>query len=123
MFVRVRLAQQWNEAMITCIIRYHIDPTKKAQFEQYARTWGQTVPRCGADLVGFFAPYEGSITLAYGIYNVENLAAYEQYRARLAADPQGQENVAFAQRERFLLREDRTFLKIASAPHAQWVKP
>jgi hypothetical protein len=109
--------------MITCIIRYHIDPTKKAQFEQYARTWGQVVPRCGADLVGFFAPHEGSITLAYGIYHLESLAAYEQYRARLAADPGGLENAAFAQRERFLLQEDRTFLKIASAPHAQRVKP
>jgi hypothetical protein len=56
--------------MITCIIRYHIDPTKKAEFEQYARNWGQTIPRCGADLVGYFAPHEGSTTLAYGIYSV-----------------------------------------------------
>ena len=67
--------------MITCIIRYHIDPNKKAEFEQYARNWGQTIPRCGADLVGYFAPHEGSTTLAYGIYSVENLAAYEQYRS------------------------------------------
>jgi len=36
--------------MITCFIRYHIDPTKKAQFEQYARNWGQAIPRCGAGL-------------------------------------------------------------------------
>src|ERR1700741_1050835 len=106
--------------MITCIIRYGIDPAKGAAFEQYARNWGQAVPRCGADLVGFFAPHEGSITLAYGIYNVESFAADERDRARLGADPPGQENVAFAQRERFLVREDRTFLKIASAPHAQW---
>ena len=27
--------------MLTCIIRYQIDPTKKAQFEQYAHNWGQ----------------------------------------------------------------------------------
>ena len=109
--------------MITCIIRYHIDPTKKAEFEQYARNWGQAIPRCGADLVGYFAPHEGSTTLAYGIYSVESLAAYEQYKARLAADPLGRENYEFAKRERFLLREDRTFLKLASAPHGAWVKP
>jgi NIPSNAP len=108
--------------MITCVIRYRIDPTKKAEFERYARNWGQAVPRCGADLVGFFAPDEGSTTLAYGIYSVENLAAYEQYRMRLAADPLGRENYEFATREGFLLREDRTFVKLASAPHGSLVK-
>ncbi|MCR9156995.1 MAG: NIPSNAP family protein [Rhodobacteraceae bacterium] len=102
--------------MLTCIIRYQIDPAKKAQFETYARNWGQAIPRCGADLIGYFAPHEGSSTLAYGIYNIENLAQYEAYRARLAADPLGQENYAFAQSERFLLREDRTFLKLCSTP-------
>jgi hypothetical protein len=58
--------------MITCFIRYHIDPTKKTQFEQYARNWGEAIPRCGADLIGYFAPHEGSSILAYGIYNIEN---------------------------------------------------
>ena len=107
--------------MITCIIRYQIDPYKKAEFEQYARNWGQAIPRC-ADLVGYFAPHEGSATLAYGIYSVESLAAYEQYRVRLAADPLGRENYAFAKRERFVLREDRTFLKLTSSPHATLVR-
>ena len=103
--------------MLTCIIRYHIDPTKRAQFETYAQNWGQAIPRCGGDLIGYFAPHEGSSTLAYGIYNIESLADYECYRERLAQDPLGRENYEFAQQERFLLREDRTFLKLASAPH------
>lgn len=103
--------------MLTCFIRYHIDPTKKALFERYARNWGEAIPRCGGELIGYFAPHEGSSTLAYGVYNIESLAAYEAYRARLATDPLGRENYAFAQAEKFLLREDRTFLKLASAPH------
>ena len=103
--------------MLTCIIRYHIDPTKKAQFEQYARNWGQAIPRNGADLIGYYAPHEGSATLAYGIYNIPSLAAYEAYRERLKADPLGRENYEFSQRERFILRENRTFMKLASAPH------
>lgn len=103
--------------MLTCIIKYHIDPSKKAAFEQYARNWGQAIPRCGADLIGYYAPHEGSSTLAYGIYNIPDLAAYEAYRARLAADPLGRENYEFAQSENFLLREDRTFLKLVSTPH------
>ena len=109
--------------MLTCFIRYHIDPTRKQQFAQYARNWGEAIPRCGGDLIGYFAPHEGSTTLAYGVYNIENLAEYEAYRARLANDPLGQENYRFAQKERFLLREDRTFLKLVSAPHRQLVKP
>ena len=100
--------------MITCFIQYQIDPTKKAQFEQYARNWGEAIPRNGADLIGYYAPHEGSSTLAYGVYNIDSLAAYEAYRARLAADPLGRENYEFAMEEKFILREDRTFLKLAS---------
>jgi hypothetical protein len=103
--------------MLTCIIRYHIDPTKTEQFTQYARNWGQAIPRCGAELIGYFAPHEGSSTLAYGIYNVASLAEYEAYRACLAADPLGRRNYEFARSEKFLLREDRTFLKRVSTPH------
>ena len=97
--------------MLTCIIKYQIDPTKTDQFRDYARNWNIAIPRCGADLVGYFAPHEGSSTLAYGIYNIDSLAGYEAYRARLAADPLGRENYAFAQANRFILREDRTWLK------------
>ena len=104
--------------MLTCIIKYHIDPTKKAQFEAYARNWGQPIPRNGADLIGYYAPHEGSSTLAYGIYNIPSLAAYETYRERLATDPLGRENYDFAMREKFILREDRTFLRLTSNPHA-----
>ena len=103
--------------MLTCIIRYDIDPTKHDAFRQYARNWGTAIPRCGADLVGYYAPHEGSSTLAYGIYNIPSLAAYEAYRARLAEDPLGRENYAFAQSEKFILREDRTWHTLASAPH------
>ncbi len=100
--------------MLTCIIKYQIDPTKKTQFEQYSRNWCEAIPRCGADLIGYYSPHEGSSTLAYGIYNIPSLADYEQYRSRLAADPIGKENYAFAQQEKFLLREDRTFLKLVT---------
>ncbi len=109
--------------MLTCIIRYHIDPTRKSLFELYARNWGEAIPRCGADLIGYYAPCEGSSALAYGIYNVASLADYEQYRKRLAQDPLGRENYEFAQREKFLLREDRTFLTLASGPHDRVSKP
>lgn len=107
---------------ITCFIHYEIDPGRIEAFEQYARNWGQAIPRAGADLIGYFAPHEGSATTAYAAYNIESLAAYEAYRARLAQDPLGRENFAFARRERFILKEDRIFLRLVSAPHAPLVK-
>ena len=108
---------------ITCFIRYEIDPFQKEAFEQYARNWGEAIPRCGADLIGYFAPHEGSATTAYGVYTVDSLAAYETYRARLAADPLGRENYAFARERRFIRREDRIFLTLASAPHGKRTGP
>ncbi len=50
--------------MITCVIKYEIDPYKVEAFEEYARRWGQAIPQCGAELIGYFAPHEGSATTA-----------------------------------------------------------
>lgn len=109
--------------MITCIIRYEIDPFAREKFAAYSSNWGEAIPRCGADLVGYFAPHEGSATTAYGIYHIESLAAYEAYRARLAADPLGKANYEFARKERFILKEDRLFLKNVSDRPALLVQP
>ena len=43
--------------MITCFIRYQIDSAKRDQFIQYAQNWEQAIPRCGADLIGYYAPH------------------------------------------------------------------
>ena len=109
--------------MITCFIRYELDPFKQAAFDEYARNWGQAIPRCGADLIGYFAPHEGSATTAYGIYHIESLAAYEAYRTRLRADALGRANYEFAKREQFIKREDRIFLRLASGQHAARIQP
>ena len=109
--------------MITCFIRYDLDPNKREQFDEYARRWGQAIPECGADLIGYFSPHEGSATTAYGLYSVESLAAYEAYRARLREHPLGRENFAFAKREQFIRQEDRIFLRLSSSPHALVVAP
>jgi hypothetical protein len=109
--------------MITCFIRYELEPHAQEAFAEYARNWGQAIPRGGADLIGYFAPHEGSATTGYGVYSLPDLAAYEAYRARLRDDPLARDNFAFAQKERFIRREDRLFLKLVSAPHAPLVRP
>ena len=95
--------------MITCFIRYEIDPFQREAFAEYARRWGQIIPRCGGHLLGYFLPHEGSNYEAWGLIGFDSLAAYEAYRARLRADPEGRANFALAQEKRFILREERTF--------------
>ena len=97
---------------IACLIRYEINPFQRAQFEQYARTWGRIIPRCGGHLIGYFLPHEGTNDIAWGIIAFDSLAAYEAYRAGLKADDAGCANFAFAATERFIIREERTFLEI-----------
>ena len=42
---------------------------------------------------------------------LSDAAAYESYRARLKADEVGAANFRFAEAERFILSEERTFLR------------
>ena len=95
--------------MITCFIRYEIDPFQREAFADYARRWGQIIPRCGGHLLGYFVPHEGSNYEAWGLIGFDSLAAYEAYRARLRTDPEGRANFALAQDKRFILREERSF--------------
>ena len=94
--------------MITCVIIHDIDPDRREPFAQYAR-------RRGADLVGCFAPHEGSTSTAHGISSRPPLAGHEASRARPAAGPPGRETCEFAKRDGFLRRESRLFVKSASA--------
>ena len=95
---------------IVCCIRYVLDPFKREAFEIYARRWQTIIPKCGGDLIGYFMPHEGTNNIALALIGFDSLAAYEAYRARLKADPQGSANFMFAEEQRFILSEERTFL-------------
>src|ERR1700737_5491418 len=96
---------------VTCCIRYVIDPFKRDAFEVYARNWQTIIPVCGGDLLGYFLPHEGTNNIALALISFESLTAYETYRARLRADDAGMANFRFAEEERFILSEERTFLR------------
>ena len=96
---------------VTVFIRYVIDPFQRDAFAEYARNWGRIIPKCGGRLVGYFLPHEGTNNIAWGLISFDSLAAYEAYRARLKADPEGAANFRFAQEKRFILSEERTFLE------------
>jgi NIPSNAP len=96
---------------VTVFIRYQIDPFQRPAFEAYARNWLHIIPRLGGDLNGYWMPHEGTNNIVFGVISFDSLAAYESYRARLKADPEALANFAEAQRCRFILGEERTFLR------------
>jgi hypothetical protein len=57
-------------------------------------------------------PHEGTDNIAYGLISFDSLAAYEAYRTRLKADPGGAANFRLAREQRFILSEERTFLRL-----------
>lgn len=108
---------------ITCFIRYELDPFQLEAFREYAESWGRIIPRCGGNLVGYFLPHEGTNDVAWGLISFASLAAYEAYRTRLRADPEGLANFAFARERRFIRREERSFLEDVAATLARPSEP
>jgi hypothetical protein len=104
---------------IVCHIRYEIDPYKRELFERYARTWLTVIPANGGTLLGYFMPSEGTNYVAHAMIGFESLAAYEKYRARLRVDPASIANFEFAQREKFIMREEREWLEPVRAGHRE----
>ena len=96
---------------VTCCIRYVIDPHKRDAFEDYARRWSAIIPKSGGGLIGYFMPHEGTNNIAIALVSFDSLAAYETYRAHIKSDAEGKATFAFAERERFILSEERTFLR------------
>ncbi len=108
---------------ITCFIRYEIDPFQREAFRAYAEAWGRIIPRCGGHLLGYFLPSEGTNYEAWGLIAFASLADYEAYRARLKADPEGRANFEVAQRQRFILREERSFTEAVAGTLARPALP
>jgi len=104
--------------MITCIIRYQIDPFQRDVFKTYAENWGRIIPRCGGHLVGYFLPHEGTNDVAWGLIAFDSLVAYETYRARLRSDSEALANFALAQSKRIILREERNFVHVVEGTFA-----
>jgi NIPSNAP len=100
--------------IVTVFIRYQLDPYKRDGFEDYARRWLKIIPKCGGNVVGYWMPHEGTDNIAYGLISFESLAACEAYRARLKSDKNGAANFALAQKERFIVSEERSFLRQVS---------
>lgn len=100
--------------MITCCIQYELDPWRIEAFEDYARRWPPIIERCGGTLLGYWLPKEGANDFALALIDFPSLADYEQYRSRLAVDPDAQANVADMRAAGCIRAERRSFVRRSS---------
>jgi hypothetical protein len=99
--------------MMTLCIRYTLDPNKLAHFKSYVEAELEPIRRSGGRIVGYFLPtdFAGPTNEALGLIDVRDLAAYEQYRAALALDPEHKTNVARLVQSGAVLAMYRSFIR------------
>lgn len=82
--------------MLTLCIKYTFDPGHLADFRTYVEAEQPVIERSGGRIVGYFLPtdFAGATNEAIGLIDLPSLSAYEQYRQKLADDPEHQKNIA-----------------------------
>ena len=97
--------------MVTCYLRYIVDPLKLAEFEKYARMWIPLVEKFGGKHHGYFMPSEGANNVALALFSFASLAAYETYRQKAAVDADCQAAMRFYQETQCFLSYERSFFR------------
>ncbi|KPN64674.1 MULTISPECIES: NIPSNAP family protein [Rhodobacterales] len=97
--------------MITCYVRYELNPDKIDEFEEYARMWVPLVEKHGGTHHGYYLPHESANDLAVTLFSFPSLAAYEEYRTASKNDPECQKAFEFAEKMNSIRRYDRQFLR------------
>lgn len=100
-----------SKKMITCFIKYTLDPGKIGQFEHYGNMWIPLVNKFGGQHLGYFLPHEGANNVGYALFNFPSLADYEQYRIKSMNDPECIEAYEFARASNCIISYERNFLK------------
>lgn len=97
--------------MVTCYLRYVLDPYKLSEFEHYGRLWIPLVTRFGGQHHGYFLPSEGANNIALAMFTFPSLAAYERYREDSMKDPECLAAFQYAQDTQCILSYERSFFR------------
>jgi hypothetical protein len=112
--------------LITCFLRYVIEPDRLTEFEQYARTWMHLIERFGGTHHGYFVAdetpasaafsfpgigEEGAANIAIALFSFPSLEAYETYREKVAFDPECHAATARYEATKFFTGYERTFMR------------
>ncbi|MBT2788623.1 MULTISPECIES: NIPSNAP family protein [unclassified Halomonas] len=97
--------------MVTCYLRYIVDPYQLNEFECYAKLWIPLVEKFGGQHHGYFLPSEGASNVALALFTFPSFAAYEQYRLESFDDPECQAAFKYAEDTRCILSYERSFFR------------
>ena len=97
--------------MITCFLRYQVDPAKLSEFRVYAAQWLVLVQRFGGLHHGYFLPSEGANDIALALFSFPSLAEYEKYRLAAADDPECERAYRKAQESGCIINYKRIFFQ------------
>ncbi len=97
--------------MITCYLRYVVDPFKLNEFEHYAKLWIPLVEKFEGKHNGYFLPHEGASNIAYALFTFPSLADYENYRAKAADDTECQAAMKYYEDTKCYLSYERSFMR------------
>ena len=97
--------------MITCYLRYVIDPYKVAEFEQYGRMAIPLVTKFHGVHHGYFVPHEGPSNIGLALFTFPSLAEYERYRTVIHGDEAASKAWRFAEDTRCIVSFERSFMQ------------
>ena len=97
--------------MVTCFIKYIIDPYKLTEFEAYAKMWIPLVNQFGGDHNGYFLPSEGASNIALALFTFPSLADYEKYRCESFQDKECLAAFKYAEETQCIISYERSFFK------------
>jgi len=115
--------------MLTCFIRYVVDPGKLSEFKEYAQAWISLIEKYGGTHHGYFIPAEagdilpdatfsfpglgseGPGNIAVSLFSFPSVEAYESYRKEVAGDDACKATTARFNETKCFLSYERNFLK------------
>jgi len=112
--------------LITCFLRYTIDPEKLVEFEHYASVWMRLIEKYGGTHHGYFVPgdapplaefsfpsvgEEGQGNVAVALFSFPTVAAYETYRREVANDPECLAVTRHYEQTKCFTKYERTFMR------------
>ncbi|WP_431166161.1 NIPSNAP family protein [Tenacibaculum halocynthiae] len=97
--------------MITCYLKYTIDPFKVEEFKKYAKMWIPLVEKFEGIHHGYFLPHESANNIAVALFSFKSLSMYEKYRIDSETDIACIKAYKFANKGQFIISYERNFLK------------
>ena len=97
--------------MVTCYLKYVIDPYKIDEFEKYAKMWIPLVNKLGGVHNGYFLPHEGANNVALAIFTFPSLSKYEEYRNNSFKDSDCLAAFKYAENTKCIISYERSFFR------------